>query len=188
MLQPLIPGVEDAEEADLRAQVSRIVCDLDESGCTGTEQQAIDQPLVLKRQWGQFTRQREHGMDIARGQQLAFALLKPADAGVALALRAVPVTARVIGDGRMAATGALVAMAAERSCPATCDGGQRLLMLSVDPPSAAVDEALSGTANDISHLQRRPAQRLRKASPDVPSCSMSSGLEVALRCFFERWK
>ena len=51
-------------------------------------------------------------MDIARGQQLAFALLEPADAGVALASRAVPVAARVIGDGGVPAAGALIAMAA----------------------------------------------------------------------------
>ena len=115
MLQSLVPGMEHAEEADLRAKVSRIASDLNESGGTGAEQQAIEQPLVLKRKRSQFTRQREHGMDVARGQQLAFALLKPADTGVALALRAVPVTARVIGDGRMSAAGALIAMAAERS-------------------------------------------------------------------------
>src|SRR5277367_6639809 len=140
MLQPLVPGMEHAEEADRGAQVSRVACDLDESGSTGAEQQAIDQPLVLESQRGQFTRQREHGMHVARGQQLALALLKPADAGVALALRAVPVMAGVIGDGSMSAAEALIAMAAERGSTATCDGSQHLLMLSVDPPSAALDE------------------------------------------------
>src|SRR5450755_3960723 len=95
--------MEHAEEADLRAQVPRVTCDLKQGGGACAEQQAVDQPLVLERQRGQFPRQREDGMDIARGQQLPLALLEPADAGVALALRAVPVTARVIGDGSMAA-------------------------------------------------------------------------------------
>jgi hypothetical protein len=94
MLQSLVPGMEHAEEADLGAKVSRVAYDLNESGCTGAEQQSIKQPLVLKRERSQFTRQGEHGMHVARGQQLAFALSKPADAGVALALRAVPVTTR----------------------------------------------------------------------------------------------
>jgi hypothetical protein len=57
----------------------------------------------------------------------------------------------------VSAAGALIAMAAESSRAATCNGSQHLLMLSVDPPSAAVDETLSGVANDVSHLQRRPA-------------------------------
>ena len=186
MLQPLVPGMEHAEEADLGAKVPRIAGDLQQRGGAGAEQQAIDQPLVLKRERSQFTRQREHSMNVARGQQLAFALLKPADAGVALALRAVPVTARVIGDGGMAATGALIAMAAESSRAATCDGSQHLLMLSVDPLAAAFDETLSGVANDVGHLQRRPAYTLRIASPGAPSCSLSSGFEVALRCLLER--
>ena len=140
----------------------RLACDLDESGSTGAEQQAIDQPLVLESQGCQFTRQREHGMHVACGQQFALALLKPADAGVALALRGVPVTAGVIEDGRMSAAEALIAMAGERGRTATCDGSQHLLMLCVDPHSAAIDEALSCVANDVSHLQRRLATGFRR--------------------------
>jgi hypothetical protein len=82
--------------------------------------------------------------------------------------------------------GALIAMATERIGAATRDGQQYLLMLTVDPPAAAVDEALSGVANDVGHLQRRPAYTLRSASPGVPSRSMSNGLAVALRCLLER--
>ena len=76
MLQPLVPGVEHAEEADLRTEVSRIACDLKQRGGTGTEQQAIDQPLVLQRKRSQFTRHREDRMDVAGRQQLALALLE----------------------------------------------------------------------------------------------------------------
>jgi|ERR1700679_685283 len=104
-----------------------------------------------------FTGHREDGMDIARGQQLAFALLEPADAGVALALRAMPVAARVIGDGSVSTAGATIAMATQRGRAATRDRSQHLLMLSVDPTAAAVDETPSCVANDVSHLQRRPA-------------------------------
>jgi hypothetical protein len=50
MLQPLIPGMEQAEEADLGSKVSRIASNLEQSGRTAAEQQAIDQPPVLERQ------------------------------------------------------------------------------------------------------------------------------------------
>jgi hypothetical protein len=153
--------MEHAEEADLRAQVPRITCDFKQGGGACAEQQAVDQPLVLERHRCQFTRQCEDGMDIARRQQLPLALLEPAGASVALALRAVPVTARVIGDGSMAAAGAAIAMATERSGTATRDRSEHLLMLSVDPPATAVDEALSCIANDVSHLQWRPVYALR---------------------------
>ena len=169
MLQSLIPGMEHAEEADLGTEVSRIAGDLKQCGGTGTEQQAIDQALVLESERCQFPRQREHRMDIARGQQLPFPLLEPADAGVALALRAVPVTARVIGDGGVAAAGAPVTMATESGSSAPRDRGQHLLMLAVDPSAAAFDETIPSVANDVGHLQRRPAYTLRIASPDVRS-------------------
>jgi predicted nuclease of restriction endonuclease-like (RecB) superfamily len=119
-------------------------------------------------------------------QQLALTLLEPADAGVALALRAVPVAARVVGDGRVSAAGALVAMAAESGRPTARDRGQYLLMLTVDPSAAAFHEALPDVANDVGHLHRGAAQALRKAPPCDSSASASSGLEVALRCLLDR--
>jgi hypothetical protein len=88
----------------------------------------------------------------------------------------------------MPAAGALIAMATERGRTATRDGQQYLLMLPVDPSAAAFDEALSGVANDVGHLQRRPPQALRIGAPGVVRESMSSGLAVALRCFVERCK
>ncbi len=169
VLQALVPGMKHAEEADLRAQVSRVACDLQQRGGAGPEQQAVDHLLVLQGKRSEFTRHREDRMDVAGRQQLAFALLEPADARVALALRAVPVAARVVGDDRMSAAGALVAMSAESSRAAACDRGQHLLMLTVDPSAAAFHEALPGITNDVGHLHRRPAQALRKASPPAPS-------------------
>ena len=137
MLQALVPGMEHAEEGDLRAQVSRVERNLQQRGGTGTEQQAVDQPLVLQGKRCQFTWHGEDRMDVAGRQQLTLPLLEPADASVALALRAVPVAARVVGDGCMSAAGALVAMAAQSSRAAARDRGQHLLMLTVDPSAAA---------------------------------------------------
>jgi hypothetical protein len=50
MLQSLVPGMEHAEEADLRAEVTRIAGNLQQSGSTGVKQQVIDQPFVLQRE------------------------------------------------------------------------------------------------------------------------------------------
>ena len=187
MLQTLVPGVEHAEEADLRAQMPRIACDLEQRGGAGPEQQSVDQLLVLQRKRSQFTWHREDRMDVA-GPAAARArrCWKPAKTRVALALRAVPVATRVVGDGRVSAAGALVAVAAESRRAATRYRGQHLLMLAVDPPAAAFDEALPGITNDVGQLHGGAAQALRKASPCGTSASASSGLEVALRCLLER--
>jgi hypothetical protein len=58
------------------------------------KQQVVDQPFVLRREWGQFSRQREDNVDIAGGEQFALPRLEPAQAGVALAPWAMPVAAR----------------------------------------------------------------------------------------------
>jgi len=188
VLEALVPGVEHAEEADLCAEVPWVTSNLLQRRGAGVEEKAVDHSLVLKCQRSQFTRQREHGVDVARRQQLWFALLKPAQASVALASRAMPVAARVIGDGGISATGALIAVAAERGGAATYDRLQHLQVLTVDPAMTAFSESRSSAANDVGHLQRGAAQALRGAVLREASASWSSGLAVALRCFCERWR
>ena len=94
--------MEHAEEADLGTEVSRIAGDLKQSLSARVKEQVVDEPFVLQRERGQLPGQSEHGMDVASGQQFPFARLEPASARVALAARAVPVSARVVGDpGRL---------------------------------------------------------------------------------------
>ena len=45
--EPLIPGVQDAEETNFRSEVSLIASDFEKCFGTGLEQQAIDELLVL---------------------------------------------------------------------------------------------------------------------------------------------
>src|SRR5450755_1886986 len=93
----------------------------------------------------------------------------------------IPVSARVVRDGSMSAVQALIAMSTQRSGAATRDGQQHFLMLPADPPAAAFNKRLSGTANDVGHLQRRPVHALCVCSPSPRMVSASSGLPVALR-------
>ena len=48
----LTPGVQHAEEADLRAKTFRVACHFEKSFCTGAEQEIIEDFLVLQNQWG----------------------------------------------------------------------------------------------------------------------------------------
>ena len=89
----------------------------------GVKEQVVDEPFVLQCERSQFPRQREDGMYVASGQKLAFARFEPASARVALAPRAVPVSAGVVGDpGRMSAAGAAVAMSAQGGSATACNG------------------------------------------------------------------
>ena len=56
VLQTLIPGVEHAEETDLRAKMPGIASDLKQSLSAGLKQQVINHQLVLQGQRGNFTR------------------------------------------------------------------------------------------------------------------------------------
>jgi hypothetical protein len=187
MLEPLVPGMEHAEEADLSAEVAGIASDLQQGRGAGLEEQVVNHTLVLEREWSEFTRQGEDEVHVAGGQQFLFACLEPAQARVRLASGTMPVAARVIGDGRrMSAGGTAIAMAAECGGAAARDREQDLLMLPADPAATALHKGRTGTANDIGHLQRRPVYELRLCSPDAVSVSASSGLAVALRWRCER--
>ena len=50
MLEFLVPGVQDAEETDLRAEALRVACDLKQRLGAGPEQQGVDLAFVLQRQ------------------------------------------------------------------------------------------------------------------------------------------
>jgi hypothetical protein len=78
-----------------------IVSDFEKGFRTGAKQKVVDQLLVLQGQWCQLARQREDNMDVARREQLLATRCEPAVASPGLTLRAVPVAARVVGDGTM---------------------------------------------------------------------------------------
>jgi hypothetical protein len=189
MLQPLVPGMQHAEEADLCAEVTRIASNLEQRCGTGSKEQVVDDALVLQCEWREFTGQSEDDVHIADGQQFLFARLEPAQTRVRLASRTMPVATRVVGDGRrMSAVRTAIAMTAERGSAATRDREEDLLMLPGDPAATPFKKFLPRIANNIGQLQRRPIYVLRICSPGVVSVSASSGLAVALRCRCERWR
>jgi len=103
MLQSLVPGMEHAEEADLGSKVAWIAGDLQQRCSASVKQQVIDQPFVLQGERSQFPRHGEDDVHVTGGKQLPLPRLEPAQAGVALTLGAVPVSARVVRDGSMSA-------------------------------------------------------------------------------------
>src|SRR6266545_8161147 len=108
MLELLVPGVQHAEKADVGAEVLGIARDCKQGCGAGAEQQTIDGLLVLHGQRGEQVRQRENNVHVGRGKEFLLAVSQPTRARVALALWAVTVSARVVRDGTVSATGALV--------------------------------------------------------------------------------
>jgi hypothetical protein len=71
-----------------------VACHLQQRLRTGVKQQVEDHLLVLQSHWRQSTRQGEYRVDVASGQEFPFPRREPAQAGVALAPRTMPVATR----------------------------------------------------------------------------------------------
>jgi len=66
-LEPLIPGVQHAEETDLSAQMSGIASHFEQGCGAGAKQQVVDELLVLQGEVCQFPRQSENDMHVGSG-------------------------------------------------------------------------------------------------------------------------
>jgi hypothetical protein len=97
-------------------------------------------------------------MEIARGEKLLLARSNPAVPSGGLALWAMAIATAVIGDGgTMSAAHALIEMTAESGGTTTPNGPQYFAVFPMEPMVVSFDERLSGSADDVGHLQRRPA-------------------------------
>ena len=92
------PGVQHQRRTDLGAQMLRIGGDRAQRLGGDVEQQPVDKRLVVPGDGTDRRGQREDDVVILDRQQVGLACLEPAVRGAGLALRAVAVAARVIGD------------------------------------------------------------------------------------------
>jgi hypothetical protein len=141
--QVLTPGMQDADDTDLSSQVCGIGCNFQQGLCAGGEQQIVKQTRVFQGEHIEFVGHSEHDMEIAGSQEFAFPCFQPALTGLCLALGAVPVSARVIGDGVIPATQASIAMAAQLCRTAALNGPECFELLKVEARSIPIQEAIT---------------------------------------------
>jgi hypothetical protein len=159
-LEFLIPGVQYAEETNLRPEVFRIASDFEESLRAGSEQEIVDDLLILQSQRGQRTREREDHMHVRCRKKFPATLFQPTIARPRLTLWAVPIAATIERDGTMPAASALIEMAAECGGATPHNGQQHFDVLPGDPLAASFDKCVSRGADEIGHLERWPAHLL----------------------------
>lgn len=139
-------------------------------------------------------RKRKHDVEIGPLKQFVLPRSKPTLSRLRLALRAMPIAAGVIGDGRVIARRARINVTAERRCSATFDGAQYLQVLKAEPTLILFHKAIAACANEIGHLDGGPIHsglRRRRESGTLLNrivVKRSSGVEMACRCFLERWR
>jgi hypothetical protein len=119
MLQVLTPRMEDAQEANVGPEMTRVCCYLQQRGCAGAEQQIVKNPLVLMSKGSKLMGNSEDDMRVRNGQKLFCSLFQPPLAGAGLTPGTMPVATRVIRDGLMTAFGATVKMTSQSCSAAT---------------------------------------------------------------------
>jgi len=121
MDEVLPPGVQYRGHAECDAEMLRIGSEGPHRLRCRTEQDVVDDRLVLQRDGGERRRHGEDKVEVRHRQQFGLAISEPLRAGQTLALGTVPVAAGVVGDAGHAAILAAFDMAAERRRPAQLD-------------------------------------------------------------------
>ena|SRR5215471_4399329 len=135
----------------------------------------------------QFMRQREHHMEIARLQEFLLPGGDPTLARLRLAFWTVAITARVIGDGLVAATSRTdIDMTAESRRTAMQDGLHHFQLLETDSFLMSIDKLSALRAKDVGHLHGGPAHspflgRTLGLSPSPEMGKASMGLCTACK-------
>ena len=96
-MKVLAPAVQHRDEADLGAEMPGIGGDRAQRLGRRLEQDGVDHRLVLEGDRGDLGRQREHHVEVGDRQKLVLPRGEPVPAGLALALRAMPVAAGIVG-------------------------------------------------------------------------------------------
>src|ERR1700675_317582 len=114
--------MEHQRRANLCAQMLRIGCDGTQGLGGNIEQQAVDNRLVVPGDRTDRGGQREDHVVILHGQKIGLTCLEPPVCGARLALRAMAVTTRVVGDLQLGAAGTAQHMSTQRRGAALFDG------------------------------------------------------------------
>jgi hypothetical protein len=110
-LQQLIPGMEDHDGTELTAQV--LPAKLEERGTGGAKEQAKQEPFIAQDQRIEGMREGQDRVKVGRRQEFRTPGRYPVGFGDRLTLRAVTVTARVVGIALEAALRTLLRVAPE---------------------------------------------------------------------------
>src|SRR5438128_6196733 len=140
----------------------------------------MDVSLVLKRDLADRRRQCEDNMKVRHWQQLSLPLREPLDPRQALALWAMAVATRVVGDAGRTTIIALLDMAAERRRPARRDGAHDATRSTYPRWPACACRNASPWRRKISATSRAGAMAPAQPGGTTSKRSRSSGLGVLL--------
>src|SRR5260370_4022891 len=133
----------------------RIASHFEKGFRTGTEQEAVEDLLILQHKRSQPMGQCEDHVQIAGGEKFSSTRSDPAVPRSGLTLGAMAIAAAVIRDGgTIPATGALIEMTAECGGTTPANGPQHFEVLPTQPVAISFEEGSSRGADHIGQLER----------------------------------
>src|SRR5262249_29366720 len=174
-VQSLAPGMQHREEADVRAEMPRIMCHSQEGLGHGLEQTHIQKTRVLQHSWAQSMRQREHHMDVGDLEELRFAGSEPRRLRAALTVGARPIRTGFVGVRGVVTVVTRRRVAPRGGRPAGRKGPQDPPLLGRDSRAIAREIRLSILPDHVRHFEDGAAH------DRVSRGRLSRGLGVAWR-------
>ena len=159
MSQGLGPGVQQRCAADLGPEMTRILCQFDESLRSGFEQQLVEDLLIAQRYRTQVFRHRKHHVEVGYRQEVAAPGLQPVFLVQRLALGAVPVAARIVRYPQSSAVVAFVHVATQLSGPAHLYGSHCPQLLQAQLAGVLLSVLWSVSAEDVGQLNHADHDR-----------------------------
>jgi hypothetical protein len=139
----LPPGVQHADHPNLRAQMLGIGSHFQQGLSASGEQQIVEQTRVVQGEHIQLVGYGEHNMEVVRGQKFSFSCRQPALACLRLALGAISISARVIGDLLASTLRTHVYMTTQCCRAASLNSTKRFALLKIEAGSIAIQEVVA---------------------------------------------
>src|SRR5262249_26373759 len=154
--QVLSPGMQNADDADLGSQVLGVGSHFEQGLSTGREQQIVEGTWVIQGQHIQLVGYGEYDVEVGSGQKFSFSCREPALACLRLALRAVSISAGVVGDLLAPTLRTHIHMTAQRCGATALNGTKRFALLKIKAGSIAIQEVVALRAEDVGPREGRP--------------------------------
>ena len=156
----LAPGVQHGQQADLiRSQMSGIRRDFPQRLAGSLEQHPVEQPLILQGQGRDLGGQRKNDVKVGNRQEFGRSLFEPVGAGQSLALGAMTVAARIVGDLAVPALVTRPDVSTHDRRATGLDIGKHSLLARRKSGAVIPQEGRCLAAKDVGHFQTRSARQ-----------------------------
>jgi hypothetical protein len=177
VLKGLPPGVQHTQEADLRAQMFWIGGDLAQRLRRRSEQDIVDDGLVLEGDDLDLLGHREHDVEVGHVEQFGLTVREPLGARETLALWATLVAARIVRDALMTAIAARLDVTAKSGGAATLDRDHGAPPRGRQRGAILITESRAEVAEYVRHFQPLAAHEWEPSGGHEIRCGWHEDVE-----------